>query len=254
MFGSGDYQGWIEKPFHLHAGDGFARIYVALHPFAHLLGIEPRSATAFDFQDCRPDSPVYFRVRNRQTGPNAEVDDICTILKLFGTGQSWASVADGAGLASFAKVYQAINSQYNRLTDEYADSESAIRLMQHLKANRLIFPDEDHMSVFHEIAIGNMYKELGVNTVVVGDQHDKTGKLPVERLLALDRSIEDVADMPLVGFSHDPDKKMLTVSDYNNQYSLICLSPDAAKIVDPSAELEGFWADAKTDVEWWTKS
>ena len=252
MFGYGDYHGWIEKPFHVHAGDGFAKIYMALHPFAHLLGIEPQSTTAFDFRDCQPDSPVYFRVRNRQTGPNAEVEDICTILKLFGTGHSWGSVATGSGLSSFANVYRAINSQFNRLRDQYVDKNSANRLMRYVNDHRLIFPDEDRMSVFHEIAIGNLYKQLGVEMIVVGDQHDNTGMIPVDSLLDPRRSVEDIADSPMASFSHDPDKKMLTVSDYNNQYSLICLSPDASGIVDPSTQIEGFWADVETDAEWWT--
>lgn len=182
-----------------------------------------------------------------------DVDEIGTILKLSGTGRSWASVANGLGFSDCGKVFQAIHSYYNRLVDDYTDDISAQKLIDYTSKNNLIFPDEDYLCALHEVAVGKLYEKLGTKDVFVGDQRDETGEISVADFLNPEHSIQDIPDKPLVSYSHDPDLNMLTVSDYNQQYTLICLSQEAAKVVDPSADLEGFWADADTDASWWVK-
>ena len=58
-------------------------------------------------------------------------------------------------------------------------------------------------------------------------------------------------DVPArAAYSHDDAMQLLTISDFNAHHTLVCLSADAAAKVDPSKELEGFWASERTSADW----
>jgi hypothetical protein len=247
-----EYHLWTTKNFKQHAGERFERVFVALHPFVQLMDFQTLSESEFDYGDCPVDHPLFFRLHNRRTGPNGEVEDFNSILKLFGKNCSWKSVVENTSFSNFGEIENAINSICNRLAKESIDEVSKIELQKHMTRHRLIMPQEDQMPSMLEASIGKIYEAIGSGSVVIGDEvSGTTAELELSEFLSPNSSIHDKIGTPRVCYSYDTRKEVLTVSDYNNHYTLICLSSRASELIDPSVILEGFWATEATDIHWW---
>lgn len=240
-----------EKTFRQWAGPGFERIYVALHPFCQVPGLKLNQQGFLDLKRVPQTHPAHAVARLGQTGPDGIASNHDSVMKQFGKPRTWAWVVQAAGLGNIAHVERAIDSYYGRAKDEFMDRQGAHKLSRLVSAHDLMLPVEDYLSPMIEPAIGRLYRQLGVETVEIGNQmDDAAAHVEVEGFLNPELALIEMDVPARAAYSHDEAMTLLTVSDWNAHYTLICLSPPAAAKLDPSRELEGFWAGEATSADW----
>ena len=240
-----------EKTFRQWAGPGFAKIFVALHPFCQVPGLKLNQQGYLDLKRVPQTHPAHAMAREGQTGPDGIASNHDSVMKQFGKPRSWGWVVQAAGLKDIAHVERAIDSYYGRAKDEFMDRQAAQKLARLVSAHDLMLPVEDYLSPMIEPAIGRLYRQLGIGTVEIGNQmDDAAAHVEVEDFVNSGLALIEMDVPARAAYSHDEAMTLLTVSDWNAHYTLVCLSPDAAAKIDPSKELEGFWADERTSADW----
>lgn len=240
-----------EKTFRQWAGPGFEKIFVALHPFAQVPGLKLNRDGYLDLRKVPRTHPAFDMAQAGQTGPDGIASNHDSVMKKFARPRSWAWVVQAAGLNNVAHVQRAIDSYYNRAKDEFMDRQAAQKLARLVAAHELMLPVEDYLSPLIEPAVGRLYRQLGITTVEIGNQMDDAAALvSVEDFLNPELALIEMDVPARAAYSHDEAMQLLTISDWNAHYTLVCLGADAARKIDPSKELEGFWADAGTSADW----
>jgi hypothetical protein len=240
-----------EKTYRDWAGPGFTRIYVALHPFMQVAGLKANADGYLDLRRVPKTHPAHDMASQGETGPDGVASNHDSVLKSFARPRTWAWVAQSAQLNDAAHVERAIDSLFNRAKDEFLDNRAAYRLGEVVKRHDLLLPTEDYLSPLLEPAVGRMYRQLGASEVEIGNEMDDAAAVvsvddfenPAQALIEMDVPAR-------AAYSHDDAMQMLTISDFNAHHTLICLSAGAAAKVDPSKELEGFWASEGTSADW----
>ncbi len=240
-----------EKTFRQWAGPGFERIFVALHPFCQVPGLKLNAQGYLDLKRVPHTHPAHAMARHGQTGPDGIASNHDSVMKQFGKPRSWGWVVQAAALGDIAHLGRAIDSCLARPKDEFMDRQAAHKLSRLMSTHDLMLPVEDYLSPLIEPAIGRLYRQLGVETVEIGNQmDDAAAHVGVEDFLNPELALIEMDVPARAAYSHDDGMKLLTVSDWNAHYTLVCLSPDAAARLDPSKELEGFWAGEATSADW----
>lgn len=240
-----------EKTFHEWAGARYEKIFVALHPFMQVPGLKLNRDGYLDLRHVPATHPAHAMSRAGQTGADGIASNHDSVVKKFGKARSWGWVVQAAGLGDISHLARAIDSVLNRSRDEFMDKQAAHKLAKLMKAHDLMLPTEDYLSPLIEPAVGRMYRALGAETLEIGNQmDDAAAHVAVDDLLNPDLALIEMDVPARAAYSHNDAMDMLTVSDWNAHYTLICLSAAAAAKVDPARELEGFWASPKTSVDW----
>ena len=240
-----------EQTYREWAGPRFSRVFVALHPFMQVAGLKANAAGYLDLRRVPTTHPAHDMASEGETGPDGVASNHDSVLKSFAKPRTWAWVAQSAGLNDAAHVQRAIDSLLNRAKDEFLDKRAGHRLGEVVRQHDLLLPTEDYLSPLLEPAIGQMYRKLGVRDVEIGNQMDDAAAIvsvddfgnPAHALIEMDVPAR-------AAYSHDDAMQLLTISDFNAHHTLVCLSADAAAKVDPSKELEGFWASERTSADW----
>jgi hypothetical protein len=240
-----------EKSFLEWAGPRFGKIFVALHPFAQVPGLKLNSDGYLDLKRVPQTHPASAMARAGVTGPDGIASNHDSVMKAFGKPRTWGWVVQAAGLKDTAHLARAIDSVLNRAKDEFMDKQAAQKLARLLAAHDLMLPVEDYLSPLIEPAIGRLYRQLGVEAVEIGNQmDDAAAHVEVDDFLNSEMALIEMDVPARAAYSHDDAMQMLTISDWNAHYTLVCLSPAAAAKLDPSKELEGFWANEATSADW----
>jgi hypothetical protein len=240
-----------ERSFQEWAGPRFERIFVALHPFAQAPGLKLNSGGYLDLKRVPQTHPAFAMARNGETGPDGIASNHDSVMKKFGKPRTWGWVVQAAGLRDTAHLARAIDSVLNRAKDEFMDKQAAHKLARLLAAHDMMLPVEDYLSPLIEPAIGRLYRQLGVETVEIGNQmDDAAAPVGIDDFLNAELALIEMDVPARAAYTHDDAMQLLTISDWNAHYTLVCLSRDAVAKLDPSKELEGFWATPKTSADW----
>ena len=241
------------SPFKAAAGPGFPYVFVALHPFVALKGASAiRGNEIFDISAPIYSNSPHSKVILGEYHNNESVNcGYFTHIKRFGTPISWTEIEKKTTLSKINRVFLAIQSSYHRIHPKYEDVSAARRLDEFLEINNVVFPGDDSIDVLHEVAIGKMYNQVGVDVVIGGSNQDgREVDIPVSEFLTLDSSLHDNKELPDLRYTTCSSMDILTISEFNSPYTIICLSNSAFKIFKPCKYMEGFWADESTDSDW----
>jgi hypothetical protein len=240
-----------EKTFRQWAGPGFTRVYIALHPFMQVPGLKANADGYLDLCKVPKTHPAFDMAKAGSTGPDGVASNHDSVLKRFARPRPWGWAVQAAGLHDTAHVERAIDSYLGRAKDEFRDAGAAKKLHALVQKHDLLLPTEDYLSPMIEATVGRMYRALGVEHVEIGNQMDDAAAVvPVDDFLSPDQALIELDVPARAAYSHDETMQMLTISDWCAHYTIICLSERAAAIVDPSQQLEGFWADDNTSADW----
>ncbi len=240
-----------EKTFRQWAGPGFARVYIALHPFMQVPGLKANADGYLDLRRVPKTHPAFEMARAGETGPDGVASNHDSVLKKFARPRPWGWAVQAAGLQNVAHVERAIDSHLGRAKDEFRDAAAAKKLHALVQKHDLLLPTEDYLSPMIEATVGGMYRALGVEQVEIGNQMDDAAAVvSVDDFENPDLALIEMDVPARAAYTHDEAMQMLTISDWCAHYTIICLSERAAATVDPSRELEGFWADDKTSADW----
>jgi hypothetical protein len=240
-----------EKTFRQWAGPGFTRVYIALHPFMQVPGLKANADGYLDLRKVPKTHPAFEMAKAGSTGPDGVASNHDSVLKKFARPRPWGWAVQAAGLHDTAHVERAIDSYLGRAKDEFRDAGAAKKLHALVQKHDLLLPTEDYLSPMIEATVGRMYRALGVEHVEIGNQMDDAAAVvPVDDFLSPDQALIELDVPARAAYSHDETMQMLTISDWCAHYTIICLSERAAAIVDPSQQLEGFWADDNTSADW----
>jgi len=240
-----------ERSFHEWAGPHFKRVFVALHPFTQVPGLKLNADGYLDLKRVPQTHPAAAMARSGVTGPDGIASNHDSVMKKFGKARTWGWAVQAAGLRDAAHLARAIDSVLNRAKDEFLDKQAAHKLARLLAAHDMMLPVEDYLSPMIEPAIGRLYRQLGIETVEIGNQmDDAAAHVGVEDFLNPGQALIEMDVPARAAYSHDDTMQLLTISDWNAHYTLVCLSAEAASKLDPSRELEGFWAGEATSADW----
>ena len=168
-----------------------------------------------------------------------------------GTKCRWAEIATATGLASCARMNQALLTSIGSLTGDLADPSGPDTLANFLESQPIWMPVEGRFEPLLQSDFLRIFAESGAEELLFVPEFPNSD--PVVRL-AVDGLSDGSIPFPPCGTLVAPDASFLFTVDWDSFFTLFygprAFVADAARRLG----LEGFFATPNTDHAWWNYS
>lgn len=238
----------------------FESVYIALHPFCKIAGIDPASAPRAVLvvdRSTLPDKPLTMDVVKALSAQNKEhlsldLPALQRMEKEVGVPVSWAEVRTACGFDSIAQVNTALLITIMAIKKELGSADDAEHLQAYCAANKIFLPTEDTVPPILEAQICSFLKRIGYENVVIADEFNDT--VVARKVADLDTETPWVLS-DSIGFRlnkiYPEDHSFLMVAPWDSLYMAICGSRRALDTAGIEELFDGFWCDATTRPDWW---
>lgn len=251
------YPGY-DKPFLKSWNGRFEAVFVALHPFFRMPGVDPindgyiatpyassaAGKTAFEAAE-RERSPAATEFLKRGTGGSRLLASIGYPEDGWDAAQrvTWAEVADQSGLGSREEVGTALLALIGALREPY--SEEVARLVRYCEQTRTFPPREGRFEDLHLGLFLDLFRRVGSQAVQLQEEFDDQ---PVVNM-----TFEEAAVLPWRGSLYSPDKSVLIVVDWDSYFTLVAGDRELLEPWIRDHAVDGFFADEATTHNWWAR-
>ena len=168
---------------------------------------------------------------------------------------SWKEIREISGLANIEIINQALMTGGGSLDEELQNHEATDQLFEALEEHRILPPDEDHFSSFDLEKILMAIRACGYTEVMLDDEWGSLGakapklELTVPSIQALNNDDIELVEWGVMSI-YTLDHRVLFAAPYEQYYSLLCGSKDMIEKIIAAANLEGFYANDETTLNW----
>lgn len=238
----------------------FEAVFIALHPFVKIDGIDPAAAPRpvlvvdrSSVLDERLTMDVVNKV-SEEYGEQFPIDlpELQNMEKKIGTPVSWEDIKVACGFDSIRQIDTALLTTIMAIKQEYGSVDDAQHLQAYCFANQIFLPTEDTIPPVLESKMCSFLEGLDCENVLIADEFNdnvvsrKCADLDIETSWAHSNSI---------GFRFNKlyaeDHSFLVIVPWDNFYTVICGSRRALEAARVEELFEGFWCDASTRPDWW---
>jgi hypothetical protein len=238
----------------------FESVYIALHPFCKIDGIDPVAATRPVIVVDRSNVPnelLTIDVLNKLSEQHTEqlsvtLPDLQNMEKKFGKSLSWEDIRVGCGFDSIRQIDRALLTIIMAIKQDSERLADARLLQAYCSANEIFLPTEDTVPPLLEPKVYSFLEGLGCDDLLIADEFN-------ENILSTKRTTLDIetcwAHCDSIGFRFNklyaPDHSFLMVVPWDNFYTVICGNHKALQSARVEELFEGFWCDASSTPDWW---
>lgn len=250
---------YFNEPFLRWYEGTFESVYIALHPFLKIDGIDPltnprtlylnRSDIPADVLSLEGIDRISAEYRSSAT---MELDKFEEAEKLRGQVVRWHEVRNACGFESIAQINLALLTIILALRPELGNLEYAHRIQAYCEQQRICLPTGDRIPAVLEVTTEIFIEKMGYGSVIFSDEFnretvkrslvDLRTKLPWNLLKVLNSRACKV---------FPEDFSFLMISPFDSFYTAICGRRGALEIANVEGMFEGFWCDKETRPDWW---
>jgi len=248
-----------DKPFLTWYDGIFESVFIALHPFVRIEGIEPESAPRPVLVIDRAELPERLTLDSinkvsEQYKHQFSIDlpALQRMEKSRGVRVSWEEIRKACGFDTIAQVNRALLTTILALSEKYQNADDAEHLQAFCNANQIFLPTEDIVPPILEKSVCIFLKRIGCEELIVSDDfnHHIVSRLRTE----LDTENPWVLSDAL-GFRfnkiYPSDQSFLVLVPWDNFYTTICGRRSTLVAAKVEELFDGFWCDANTSSDWW---
>ena len=238
----------------------FEAVFIALHPFVKIDGIDPAAAprpVLVVDRSTVPDERLTMDVVNKVSEDYREqfpidLPELQNLEKKLGKLVSWEDVRVGCGFDSIAQIDIALLTIIMAVREEFGNVDDAQHLQAFCAAHQIFLPTEDTVPPVLEPKMCSFLERLGCENVLIANEFNqnvvsrKRAELDIEASWAHSDSI---------GFRfnklYSADHSFLVIVPWDNFYTVICGSRRELETARVEELFDGFWCDASTRPDWW---
>lgn len=255
------YEPFYDEPF-LKWYDGiFDAVYIALHPFYFIEGVDPSKSERRNLNFLRADIEGALSIEklNKISEANSNYYEIGSesiqfLQKQKGVKIAWNEVRSACGFNSLSQVNRALKTLIRSLRPEFSSEGDALHLASFCSSKKMFLPDEDVIPPVLENSIWRLLGLLKSPEVTIVDEFADYKAIV---------SINDLnTELPwiksgLLTFHpsriYTEDHSFLISASWDNFYTAICGNRLLLESVRLSELFDGFWCDLNTRPEWWSE-
>ena len=206
-------------------GGRFESTFVVLHPFVRVPVSLSWSAT-------------------RQYPSDAQIAE-------FGSRCTWSDISAQVGITSCARMNQALLTSIGSLADPMADPAGGHRLQRFLESNPVWMPVEGRFEPLLQRSFLQILAASGADELAFVPEFPQSH--PVVRL-TVEGLLGGTIPFPTCGTIFPPDASFLFTVDWDSFFTLFYGPRAFIRDAVQRLKLEGFFATANTDHDWWNYS
>lgn len=249
----------FDEPF-LSWYDGFFEsVYLALHPFYKVQGIDPASAPratlVYDRNELPEKLTLEYLDQLSREAEKLHTIDLPTLQKLekeIGEHVSWHSVKTGCGFETLADINLALKTTIMALNKNFKNDNYAQRLQGYCCLQQIFLPGDSSMQPIMEKPMLKLLQRLRPDQVILSDEFNENC---VEWNFSNSNLFETWSRVEANGLSlnkiYTKENSILMIVPYDDFYTAICGDHDLLFAAGVEDLFEGFWCDETTRPQWW---
>lgn len=252
---------FYDEPFLKWYEGIFDSVFIALHPFFVIDGVDPSNAERRVQYVERAGIPgeltlekVNEAAEEKRKTFDVDFKSIQTLQKQKGVKKTWNEVKTACGFSSLSLLNRALKTLILALRPEFASPDAAEHLSSLCTANLIFLPDENVFPPILENSISDLLNLLSATKVVCADEFEHYKTLVLTNDL---RTESPWIQSGLLTFDpmriYPEDHSFLITASFDNFYTAICGKRSALESIRLSELFEGFFCDAETRPEWWSE-
>lgn len=239
----------------------FDAVYIAVHPFFRIPGLDPLRCDYGSAVVQRSEMPddvdllgymEQLRIERALTYQVAasEVDERA---KREGLIVPWREIGLHCGLDGARAINRALRTIILGLRAEFADEAGADRLARYCGEDQIFRPTESEFQPVSERRLVELFARAGCARIVLGDEfgeHDISQPLD---FLKGDAGWIERPDWPQIGGVrrlYAEDRSMLAIEPWDQFFTIIAMTAERVGQTAVEELFEGFWCDENTSVAW----
>jgi hypothetical protein len=238
----------------------FEAVFIALHPFVKIDGIDPAAAprpVLVVDRSTVPDERLTMDAVNKVSEEYTErfsidLPELQRMEKKLGTPVSWEDVKVACGFDSIGQIDTALLTIIMAIKQEFGNVDDAQHLQAYCTANQIFLPTEDTIPPVLEPKVCSFLERLGCESVLIADEFNDN--VVSRKRVELDIETSWAHSDP-IGFRFNKlyaaDHSFLVIVPWDNFYTVICGSRKALEAARVEELFDGFWCDASTRPDWW---
>jgi hypothetical protein len=237
----------------------FDAVYVALHPFFRISGLNPLRCQYGSVVLQRSEMPEgvglldYMKQLDAERSLNlpiaeGEVDERA---KREGVIVPWREVGSHCGLDDARAINRALRTIILGLRPEFADEAGADRLAYYCAREQIFRPTESEFQPVSEHRLVELFARAGCARVVLGDEFgDHDISQPLDFLKGDVAWIErpDWPQIHGVRRIYAEDRSMLAIEPWDQFFTVVAMTVERARQAAVDELFEGFWCDETTSL------
>jgi hypothetical protein len=229
----------------------YDHVFVVLHPFFRVPGYSPRSAAIGPRHIGMPSTEEFMKLVLKGTGrPNAAPDDFDATIKKLGRLVSWEHVNAIVGTRPFHDFALAVWTATVEFRRDDSDDELIRQILEFADQTDLYLPEEDLFPASYEIALGEMFKSLGIANLIVDNEFDECPTpVATDALISTELSIRDEFKGKLSKI-YDEDRSVLVITGFDDISSFIAIKDRHLRSARLDSRFEGFFATSDMFSDW----
>jgi hypothetical protein len=241
----------------------FDSVYIALHPFVTIEGMDPADAARAAVVINRNNIPaetlstelIHQLFEQRKQSQLFDLETVQVREKEIGCRVSWEQIRKSCGFSSILDVNRALLSIIMSISEKFRNAEDTAHLEAFCDSNQIFFPTEDTFPPILEPAIASFLQRMKAGSVCIADEfNENTSKIdPVAMLDAKPWVRSGLCDFR-ANKIYPEDHSFLLIVPWDNFYTAICGNESRLKAANIEQLFEGFWCDQATTDHWWRPS
>lgn len=239
----------------------FDAVYIALHPFFRIPGLDPLRCEYGSTVVLRSEMPegvdllAYVEQLRTEKALSHQVaaSEVEERAKREGLIVPWREIGVRCGLGEAREINRALRTIILGLRSEFADEAGADRLAYYCGREQIFRPTESEFQPVSERRLVELFARAGCARIVLGDEfgdHDISQPLD---FLKGDAAWSERPDWPQIGGVrriYAEDRSMLAIEPWDQFFTIIAMSTERVGQTAAEELFEGFWCGENTSVAW----
>lgn len=238
----------------------FESVYIALHPFVKIAGVNPASASQpilYVDRASLPNEPLTMEIVNMLSKQNADnfsfdVPLLQEMEKKVGVSVSWAEIITACEFVSNSQLNKTLLAVIKAIRTEICSAEEVDQLQSYCAANRIFLPTESSFPPILEQKVCDFLKLIGHERILIADEFNST---VIARNRAALETEKSWGSSECINFRIDKiypeDHSFLLITPFDGFYMAICGSRHTLESARIEKLFEGFWCNDFTRPDWW---
>jgi hypothetical protein len=240
----------------------FNSVFIALHPFVTIEGMDPGEAERPVLVVNRNDIPaetlnldlMHQIAGQRKEGLSFDLETVQTREKEIGSRVSWQHIKESCGFTSIRDVNRALLAIIMAINEKYNNSSDTAHLEAFCDANQIFLPTEDVFPPIMQPEIAALLQRLNSGPVYIADEfNENIVKLDPAAMFKTKSWMRSGLYEFRANKIYPEDHSFLLIVPWDNFYTAICGDENRLKAAKIEELFEGFWCDPATTDDWWSQ-
>jgi hypothetical protein len=237
----------------------FDSVYIALHSFVTIEGMDPGKAERLVMVVNRNDIPaetltldlMHQIAEQRKEGLSFDLETVQTREKEIGSRVSWEHIKESCGFSSIPDVNRALLAIIMAINEKHRNAADTAHLEAFCDANQIFLPTEDVFPPIMQPEIASLLQRLNSGPVYIADEiNQNIAKLDPAAMFEAKPWMRSGLFNFRANKIYPEDYSFLLIVPWDNFYTAICGDGNRLKAAKIEELFEGFWCDSTTTGDW----